>query len=157
MQSIFVATTLALAAVGPLAASAVGTVSNASQADPERVTLTLGTPTNGTLGAITAHDLLILDDEPAATLSFDFATSSASEGAGTSGLTLTLSGARTEESRVSFAQTGSATPGGVDVSTNPVSPLIIPAGATTATLGAVIVQDCWRRSTAASGRSQSTR
>lgn len=219
MQSIFVATTLALAAVGPLAASAVGTVSNASQADPEvtfvtsvssvteaattvdvmvslslaatspvsipytvggsataadatvpggplvipigqmggmvtvtvladalsegreRVTLTLGTPTNGTLGAITAHDLLILDDEPAATLSFDFATSSASEGAGTSGLTLTLSGARTEESRVSFAQTGSATPGGVDVSTNPVSPLIIPAGATTATLGAVIVQD----------------
>ncbi len=107
----------------------------------ERVTLTLGTPTNGTLGATVVHDLVIEDDEAAATLTFDIGSSLASEGDGSTGLTLTLSEARTEECRVSFSQTGTATAGGVDVSTSPVSPLIVPAGATTATLDAILVQD----------------
>ncbi len=107
----------------------------------ERVLLTLGTPTNGTLGATTEHQVVILDDEPAATVTFDLAASSASEGAGSEALTLTLSAPRTEEARVSFAQTGTATPGGVDVSTSPVSPLVIPAGATTASIDAILVQD----------------
>ena len=107
----------------------------------ERVLLTLGTPTNGLLGAITSHQVVILDDEPDATVTFDVSASTAAEGAGSKALTLTLSAARTEEARVSFAQTGTATPGGVDVSTSPASPLIIPAGATTASIDAILVQD----------------
>ncbi|QDV07429.1 N-acetylneuraminate epimerase [Planctomycetes bacterium Poly30] len=107
----------------------------------ERVALTLGTPTNGTLGATTAHEVVIVDDEPAATLSFTQASSSRGEGAGTAAISLTLSTPRTEEARVSFSQTGTATPGGVDVSTSPMSPIIVPAGATTATLNANLVQD----------------
>jgi hypothetical protein len=119
----------------------VGILQDSLSEGRERVTLTLGTPTNGTLGATTVHQVVILDDEPAASISFDLASSSASEGAGSETMTLTLSAPRTEEARVSFAQTGTATPGGVDVSTSPASPLVIPAGATTASIDAILVQD----------------
>lgn len=119
----------------------VGVLDDTLSEGRERVILTLGTPTNGTLGATTVHEVLILDDEPAATISFDLAASAASEGAGVEALTVTLSAPRTEEARVSFAQTGTATPGGVDVSTSPVSPLVIPAGATTASISALLVPD----------------
>ena len=47
----------------------------------EHLTLNLGTPTSGTLGAITSHELTIDDDEAPATIAFDLATASAAEGA----------------------------------------------------------------------------
>ena len=107
----------------------------------ERVSLTLGTPTGAALGAITVHEVVIDDDEAAATLTFDLPDQTVAEGAGSIPVTLTLSSPRTEESRVSFTQTGTATPGGVDVSASPVSPIVVPAGATTATLSLIVVQD----------------
>ncbi|MEM6568333.1 MAG: Calx-beta domain-containing protein [Planctomycetota bacterium] len=107
----------------------------------ERVVLTLDTPTGGVLGATIVHELVIDDDEPAATLAFDLASSSASEADGTVDLTLTLSSARTEDATVAFDLGGTATPGGVDLSVAPASPLLVPAGATTATLQVTIVDD----------------
>ena len=58
----------------------------------ERVALTLGAPTGGVLGTSTVHEVVNADDEAPATLAFDLASSSASEGAGTVPL-LTLSSA----------------------------------------------------------------
>lgn len=107
----------------------------------ERVVLTLGAPTGGQLGAITEHAVVIDDDEAAATLDFDLAAQDASEGDGTVSVTVTLSDARTEEARVSFTQTGTATPGGVDFDVAPASPIVIPAGATTVSVDVSLVAD----------------
>lgn len=107
----------------------------------ERVILTLGTPAGAVLGATTEHQVVIDDDEAPATLTFDLPNQTALESAGVVPVSLTLSSARTEEVRVSFTQTGTATPGGTDVTTSPVSPIIVPAGATSATLNVAVVQD----------------
>ena len=92
----------------------------------ERVVLSLGTPTGAVLGATTDHEVVIDDDEPAATLSFDVAASSVSEGAGATAIGLTLSDARTEDVVLDFSTTGTATAGGVDVTLTPSAQLVIP-------------------------------
>ena len=107
----------------------------------ERVTLILGNVVGATHGATTVHELIIADDEPAATLEFDVASQSKSEGSGTQSATLTLSAPRTEEARISFTQTGTASPSGVDVTVTPASPVVIPAGQTTASIDLAIVPD----------------
>lgn len=107
----------------------------------ERVILTLGTPTGAQLGALTAHELIIDDDEPAAAVSFDVATQAAPESAGAVSIALALSSARTEDSSVVFGIGGSAAAGGVDFDVLQASPLVIPAGATSASLDVSIVMD----------------
>lgn len=107
----------------------------------ERVTLILGSPTGATLGSTNVHELIIADDEPAATIEFDITSQSRSEGSGTHSATLTLSEPRTEEARISFTQTGTATPSGVDVTVTPASPVVIPGGQTTASIDLSIVPD----------------
>jgi len=107
----------------------------------ERVVLTLGAPTGGLLGAAVAHEVVIEDDEPAATLGFDLAASMQAEGAGTATLSLTLSSARTEDVVLDFTLSGAATPGGVDVTVTPASQLLIPGGSLTASIAASVVND----------------
>lgn len=107
----------------------------------ERVVLELGAPSVGALGAQTGYELVIDDDEPAATVEFTAATLSAGEGAGSVLLTATLSAARTEEARVSFVQSGTAEPSGVDVLVTPASPMTFAPGATSVDLTVDITQD----------------
>lgn len=107
----------------------------------ERFTITLGTPSEGALGAQISHDAILADDEPAAVLEFASAAQSVSESAGVVPVQVTLSAARTEEARVTFTQTGTASPSGVDFSVSPPSPLIVPAGQTTASFDVAIVSD----------------
>lgn len=107
----------------------------------ERVVLTLGAPTGGVLGASTTHEVVIADDEAAATLTFDLASSSAGEGAGPVSVALTLSSPRTEAVVVDYSVSGTATPGGVDVALSPSSPVVIPGGAVTASIVATLVAD----------------
>ena len=129
----------------PIGASAgsidVTLVDDGDSEGRERVVLTLGTPTGGVLGATTVHEVIIEDDEASADISFDMGATAANEGDGVVPVTLTLSAPRTEEARVSFTQTGTATPGGVDVATSPSSPIVFPAGSTTATVDVILVQD----------------
>lgn len=107
----------------------------------ERFVLTLGTPTGGVLGSTVVHEVVIDDDEAAATIGFDLAAASALEGAGTVNVTVTLSEPRSEEARVSFTQTGTAQPAGVDLTVTPPSPIVVPAGATTASVAVALVPD----------------
>lgn len=107
----------------------------------ERVTLTLGSPTGGNLGAITTHEVVIDDDEAAATITFDLASQTHPESDGSVAVTLTLSEARTEDASVTFGLGGTALGGGVDFDVTQTSPLVIPAGATTASLDVSLVAD----------------
>ena len=107
----------------------------------ERVVLTLTTPVGGVLGAATVYEVVIEDNEPAATLGFDLASSSQAEGAGAAVLTLTLSSARTEDVLLDFTLSGTATLGGVDVSVAPASQLLIPGGNVAGSIVATVVSD----------------
>jgi len=107
----------------------------------ERVVLELGAPTVGALGAQTSFELVIEDDEPAATVEFSAAAVTADEGAGSVLLTATLSEPRTEEARVSFVQSGTAEPSGVDVLVSPPSPITFAPGETSVDLTVDITQD----------------
>lgn len=135
--------------VGPLvipAGQTTGTIDatilqDALSEGRERVTLDMGIPTGATLGSPSLHELIIDDDEPAATITFDLGGQTAAEGAGVVTASLTLSAPRTEPARVSFTQTGTATPSGGDVTVTPASPVIIAPGATTASLDLAIVSD----------------
>ncbi|MEE2939721.1 MAG: Calx-beta domain-containing protein, partial [Planctomycetota bacterium] len=107
----------------------------------ERVALTLGTPSVGQLGPNIAHEVVIADDEAAATVSFDAASQTAQESGGSVALSLTLSSARTEDSSVEFAFSGSALPGGVDFDALQLSPLIVPGGSTDVSFDIALVMD----------------
>lgn len=127
---------------GQLSGSIDVTVVDDSESEgTERVALTLGAPTGGVLGSVTTHEVVIADNEAAATLSFDLSSSSASEGAGSVALAMTLSSARTEAVTVEYSVAGTATPGGIDVSISPSSPMVIPGGSVTATIVATLVPD----------------
>ncbi|MDG1983270.1 MAG: Calx-beta domain-containing protein, partial [Planctomycetota bacterium] len=107
----------------------------------ERVTFALGTPVGGVLGAIATHEVVIEDDEAAATLAFDFSTSSVSEGAVATSIALSLSSVRTEAVVLDFTAAGSATAGGVDLSITPASSLVIPGGSLAASLAIDVIGD----------------
>lgn len=107
----------------------------------ERVTLALGTPVGGVLGANATHEVVIDDDEAAATLAFDFSASSVSEGAVATSIALSLSSVRTEAVVLDFTASGSATAGGVDLSITPASSLIIPGGSLVASLAIDVIGD----------------
>ena len=107
----------------------------------ERVVLTLEAPIGGQLGTDTVHELVIDDDEPAATIAFEASAGSATESEGLVSIALALSDARTEDATVEFALTGSATSGGVDFDIVGSGPIVIPQGATSATLEVSITAD----------------
>lgn len=119
----------------------VTVVDDSDSEGTERVTLTLGAPTGGVLGATTTHEVVIADNEAAASLTFDLAASSASEGVGSVTLALTLSAARTEAVVLDYSVSGTATTGGVDVSISSANPLVIPGGALSSTIEVALVPD----------------
>jgi hypothetical protein len=80
----------------------------------ETVVVTLGMPTNATLGAYPAHTYTITDNDPSPTVSFAAAGSSGAESATPVRLSVSLSAASGRTVTVPYAVSGTASGGGVD-------------------------------------------
>jgi hypothetical protein len=106
----------------------------------ETVIVTLGTPTNAQWGATKIHTVTILDNDPAPTVSFTQNSQNATESAGAVAVTVELSAISGANVTVPFTLTGTALGGGTDYTITP-SPILIPAGSTTATITLSIVDD----------------
>ena len=94
----------------------------------ETVELTLGTPTNGTLGATTVHTVSLTDDDPQPTVAFQVASQSSGENAGAFTLTVELSRESGLDVTVPYTVAGTAVDPD-DYVIDP-SPLMILAGST---------------------------
>ncbi len=105
----------------------------------ESVTIALGSPSSGTLGAPATHQLDILDNDDPPLVRFTTATTSISESAGSVAVTVSLGIVSGRAVSVPLTLGGTASAGG-DYSA-PVSPLVIPIGATTGTITIPLLDD----------------
>ena len=98
----------------------------------ETWTLTLGAPTGATLGTNTTHEFTLTDDDDPPSVDFAVASQAGAEGAGAMTVDLNLSAVSGREISVPFDAAGLALdPDDYTLSANPV---VIPAGAASATL-----------------------
>jgi len=105
----------------------------------ETVVLTLGVPTNATLGATSVHTATIADDDAAPTVQFMLANQSNAEGVTTVTATVQLLAASGQQVTVPFTVSGTAVdPADYTVS---ASPVVIPAGQTTGMITVTVVDD----------------
>jgi hypothetical protein len=95
--------------------------------------LTLGTPTNATLGAVSVDTITIQQSDPPPAVTFDSAAQTIMQNAGTFSESVRLSAASNVVTTVPFTLGGTAV-GGTDYSGVTASPLVIPAGQTSATI-----------------------
>jgi autotransporter-associated beta strand protein len=102
------------------------------------LTLTLGRPTGATLGGFTTNTLTITEPPPA--VQFSAAAETVTETAGTFTLTVSLSKAAGQDVSVPFTLGGSAV-AGTDFRGVSASPLVIPAGQTSATISGALLDD----------------
>ena len=103
----------------------------------ETVVVTLGTPTNASLGNPAVHTLTVPGQVPAA--SFATAAQSVSEGAGTSTIVVQLSTPSTQAVTIPYTVSGTAAaPGDYTI---PAGPLVIPAGDASGTITVDVVAD----------------
>ncbi len=100
----------------------------------------LGTPTNATLGTNTSDTLTIVESDPEPTVQFATATQSANANAGAFSITVTLSAASGVDTTVPFTLGGTAV-NGSDFGGVTTSPLVIPAGKTSATITGTLIED----------------
>jgi hypothetical protein len=96
----------------------------------------MGTPTNATVAAATSATFT----ETTSTLQFSAASESLSETSGNFSITLTLSTALPSAASVPFTLGGTAV-AGTDFSSLSASPLVIPAGQTSATITGTLLDD----------------
>jgi hypothetical protein len=118
----------------------VALLDDASYEFDESVSLSLGTPTNATLGAQKVHTILIVDNDPLPTVNFAVDSQSAAENLGGLSVIVQLSAPSVQPVTVSFAATGTAAGGGTDYTISG-SPVTIPAGQTTATITVTMIDD----------------
>ena len=125
-------------AAGNTTGTATVTIVADGVAEPdETVIVTMGAPTNATLGATTVHTLTITAQVPS--VSFTAAAQSVAEGVGTATITAQLSQASTQTVTVPFTVGGTATnPADYTVT---ASPITITAGNTTGTITVTVVAD----------------
>ncbi len=131
------ASPLTITAGNTSATITVTVVADAVAEGDETVIVTLGTPTNATLGATTVHTLTIGAQVP--TVSLTAAAQTVSEGVGTATITAQLSSASTQTVTVPFTVGGTAAnPADYTIT---ASPLTITAGNTSATITVTVVAD----------------
>jgi small neutral amino acid transporter SnatA (MarC family) len=108
----------------------------------ETVVVDMGTPTNATQGATTAHTLTITDDDAEPAVTFTSASQATANESGTPTITAQLSAISGRNVTVPFTINGSstATGGGTDYSIT-ASPITITAGNTTADITVTITAD----------------
>ncbi len=104
------------------------------------ITLTLGTPTNGTLGVTAATVVTIQETGAQPTASFAFANQTVSENAAPLAVIVSLSAPTTTAIAIPYTVSGSAV-SGVNYAGLATSPLVIPAGQTSGTITATLIDD----------------
>jgi hypothetical protein len=105
----------------------------------ETIVLTMGTPDNAFKGSPNVHTVTVTDDDAFPTVSFASGTQTVSENAGTRPLQIQLSAASGLEVQVPFTVSGTASQGS-DYTVS-ASPVVIPAGSTSATITLTIIND----------------
>src|SRR3990172_7946980 len=127
------------------AGSATGSISvivvnDALDEDDETVILTMGPPSNVTLGSPSVHTITILDDEAPPLVYFTSPSQSGMEDVGQMLITVRLSPVSGRDVTVPFSVGGSATPG-ADYTISPSDTVFIPAGSTEATITIQVIHD----------------
>ncbi len=127
---------------GQTSATITGTLLDDGLYDPTNATLmvTLGTPTNAALGAITSDTVTIVESDPEPTVSLATATQTVNENGGAFSVTVNLSAASGVDTTVPFTLGGTAATG-VNYSAVTASPIVIPAGQTSATITGTLLDD----------------
>ncbi len=127
---------------GQTSATITGTLIDDGKYEPTNATLTvtLGTPMGATLGTTSSDTLTIVQSDPEPTVSLAAATQSVNENGGTFTITVKLSAASGVATTVPFTLGGTAV-SGVNYSGVTASPLVIPAGQTTATVTGTLIDD----------------
>ncbi|MGQ0621416.1 MAG: Calx-beta domain-containing protein [Panacagrimonas sp.] len=105
----------------------------------ETFVITLGTPTNASLGAQTVFTGTIVDDDGAPTVAFPQSAMTALEDAGTVLIAVQLSNASGNDVSVPFSTGGSTGTSDYDLLT--ASPLVIPAGSTSGFIRVAVIDD----------------
>ncbi|OWK44404.1 FG-GAP-like repeat-containing protein [Fimbriiglobus ruber] len=125
---------------GQTTATITGTLTPEAGFDPtgKTLTLTLGTPTNATLGTNTTNTLTITEPAAPPSVQFNTAAETVNASAGTFSVTVNLSAASTVDTTVPFTIGGTAV-AGTDYSGLTASPLVIPAGQTSATITGTLI------------------
>ncbi|HYV47898.1 MAG TPA: Calx-beta domain-containing protein [Myxococcaceae bacterium] len=118
----------------------INVVNDTLDEDDETVTVTLATPTNGTLGTQTTHTYTITDNDPIPTVQFLLATSSQPESVLSPPVAVTLSSASGRTVTVPFSVTGGTATSGSDYSLG-ASPITFAAGTTSVNLPLTVVND----------------
>ncbi|MFB0515655.1 MAG: Calx-beta domain-containing protein [Candidatus Neomarinimicrobiota bacterium] len=106
----------------------------------ETIILGLSNPVNATLGAVSVHTYTIVNDDLAPSIQFSGTSCSGSEILSPVVLTLNLTNPSGREITVDYSIGGAADSGGVDFTLD-AGPIIIPAGASSATLTLWIIDD----------------
>lgn len=107
----------------------------------ETIIVTLGTPTNASLGATTVHTTTITDNDPAPTVQFTTSTQTVSESASAITMTAQLSAISGQTVTVPFTVAGTASGSSVDYTQVTSSPLTIPAGSLSGSITFNIIND----------------
>ncbi len=120
---------------GSLSTNVTITINDDTLDEPwETVVLTMGTPTNATLGVTTVHAATIQDQDSQPIVQFTAASQTESEAVGTMTVTAELSGESGYNITIPFSLDGTATAGaGMDYTIS-ASPLSIPAGSLSASI-----------------------
>ncbi len=128
-------------AAGNTTGTATVTITSDTTVEPnETVILTMGTPTNATLGTTTVHTATITNDDVAIpTVNWTAASQASAAESGTMTVTAQLSGTYTSAVTVPFTVTGTAT-NGTDYTVT-ASPITIAAGNTTGSATITITGD----------------
>lgn len=106
----------------------------------ETIIVTMGAPTNATLGTTTEHTVTITDNDETPAVAFTSSSQTAAEDAGSITVTAQLSVVSGVDVTVPFTVSGSATGGGTDYTVS-ASPITIAAGETTQTITITFVED----------------
>jgi len=108
----------------------------------ETVILTLGSPTNATLGATMQHTATVLDDDAEPTVGFTMSGQSSPGEVGSLSAMVQVSAQSGKDITIPYTVNASSTAvGGVDYTIAPVGTLTIPAGSASATITITLVDD----------------
>ena len=129
-------------AAGQTSATITGTLIDDGKYEPtnKTLTVTLGTPTNATLGTTTSDTVTIVESDPQPTVSLANAIQTVNENGGSFTVTVNLSAASGVATTVPFTLGGTAV-NGVNYSGVTTSPIVIPAGQTSATITGTLIDD----------------
>src|SRR5690606_8331826 len=100
--------TISIAALSTTGTVSFNVVNDNLDENDETVILTMGSPTNATLGAVTAQTVTLTDNDPAPTVNFSAASQSGGESDGSVTVTATISAVSALDISVPYTVSGTA-------------------------------------------------